>query len=325
MATSATRRPRRRARRGSTRSSIWPPWSASASRCTRSSDTRARTRWRPRPSSSGGGAVDPPRAGWWSLRRCRSTARASTSAQTHGRVAPGPRPEEQLLSRQWECLLPSMSARAARRSAPRETKPLIPTSIYAITKRDHEELSLVAGACLRDPDRRAPLLQRLRARTGALEPYTGVAAIFASRLMNGRPPLIFEDGRQRATSSTSATSSAGSLLALSQSGADGEAVNVGTGTPTSVLDVARVLSRGLGAEIEPEIVGQYRAGDVRHCYADTTKTERLLGFRAQIALEDGMRELLGVARRSGGDEIVSMWPCRAGGSVALPAKISCVL
>ena len=81
-------------------------------------------------------------------------------------------------------------------------------------------------------------------------------------------------------------------LALGSDKADGRALNVGTGKPTSVLDVAAALAKGLGVEIEPRILGEFRAGDIRHCYADTRRAEELLGFRAEIAFEDGMRDLL---------------------------------
>ena len=110
------------------------------------------------------------RRAWSSPRRCRSTARASTTAPSTAASRPGPRPEEQLLARAVGAALPDVRTRARAASATRETKPLIPTSIYAITKRDHEELCLVDGRRLRHPDRRAALLQRLRPGPGAVEP-----------------------------------------------------------------------------------------------------------------------------------------------------------
>jgi dTDP-L-rhamnose 4-epimerase len=76
------------------------------------------------------------------------------------------------------------------------------------------------------------------------------------------------------------------------SSADGRALNVGTGVPTSVLEIARVFGKGLQKEIEPEIVEQDRAGDIRHCYADTLLAEELLGFRAEIPFERGMEHVL---------------------------------
>ena len=114
---------------------------------------------------------------------------------THGHVAPGPRAEEQLLARQWEVPCPDCGEALAPVGT-RETKPLIPTSIYAITKRDHEELCLVVGAAYGIPTVALRFFNVYGPGQALSNPYTGVAAIFASRLLNGMPPLIFEDGEQ---------------------------------------------------------------------------------------------------------------------------------
>jgi dTDP-L-rhamnose 4-epimerase len=79
---------------------------------------------------------------------------------------------------------------------------------------------------------------------------------------------------------------------LAESGADGRTLNVGTGRATSIAEVAATIAQGLGKEIEPELVGKYRAGDIRHCYADTRLAAELLGFRAEIPFEAGMQDLL---------------------------------
>src|SRR2546421_444527 len=92
-------------------------------------------------------------------------------------------------------------------------------------------------------------------------PYTGVAAIFSSRLLNGNRPLVFEDGQQTRDFIDVRDLVRGCALALTQNGADGSTVNLGTGKPTTIVEVARAIARGLGKEIEPEIVEQYRAGD----------------------------------------------------------------
>jgi dTDP-L-rhamnose 4-epimerase len=129
-------------------------------------------------------------------------------------------------------------------------------------------------------------------RQALSNPYTGVAAIFSSRLMNDNPPLIFEDGRQTRDFIDVRDLVRGCALALTTDEADGVTLNLGTGRATSIGEVARTIAAGLGKEIEPEIVEQYRAGDIRHCFADTRLAQQLLGFRAEIAFEDGMRDLL---------------------------------
>jgi dTDP-L-rhamnose 4-epimerase len=209
----------------------------------------------------------------------------------HGRVAPQPRPEEQLLARRWECFCPH----CGRELAPvptSEQKPLIPTSVYAITKRDHEELSLVVGAAYGIPTVALRFFNTYGPGQALSNPYTGVGAIFASRLMNQKPPIIFEDGRQSRDFIHVSDIVHGILLALESDDAVGHAMNLGTGRPSTVSDIARILADGLDVEIEGEIVDQYRAGDIRHCYADTRSAEKLLGFRASVSLEDGMRDLV---------------------------------
>jgi dTDP-L-rhamnose 4-epimerase len=129
-------------------------------------------------------------------------------------------------------------------------------------------------------------------RQALSNPYTGVAAIFASRLLNDKPPLVFEDGRQTRDFIDVRDIARCCSLALTRDDADGRTLNVGTGKPTSVLEVAEVIARGLGKDVEPEIVHQYRAGDIRHCYADPSLARELLGFEAEIRFDRGMDDLL---------------------------------
>jgi dTDP-L-rhamnose 4-epimerase len=209
----------------------------------------------------------------------------------HGAMAPTPRPETQLIARDWECHCPECGAELGLRGT-RETKPLIPTSVYAITKRDHEELCLVVGAAYGIETVALRFFNIYGPGQALSNPYTGVAAIFASRLMNGRAPIVFEDGNQARDFIYVTDIVDGIMLALESDDAVGQAINLGTGRASTVNDVAAALSKGMGVEIEPEYPGKYRAGDIRHCFADTTRAEKLLGFRAKVSLEDGMRMLV---------------------------------
>jgi dTDP-L-rhamnose 4-epimerase len=208
----------------------------------------------------------------------------------HGLAAPRPRSEAQLVARKWECPCPECG-RPLRPGPTRETKPLIPTSIYATTKRDQEELCLVVGEAYAIPTVALRFFNVYGPGQALSNPYTGVAAIFASRLLNGRPPVIFEDGRQSRDFIHVSDIVEGILLALESEDAIGEAINLGTGRATTVDDVSAALARGLGVPIEAERTGQYRAGDIRHCFADTERAERLLGFTARVPFEDGMAQL----------------------------------
>jgi dTDP-L-rhamnose 4-epimerase len=209
----------------------------------------------------------------------------------HEATAPAPRAEEQLLARQWECICP-LCGRALASRPTRETKPLIPTSVYAITKRDHEELALVTGTAYGIPTVALRFFNVYGPGQSLSNPYTGVAAIFASRLLNGRPPIVFEDGRQSRDFIHVADIVEGISLALISEAAVGSAVNVATGRATTVDEIAQLLAAGLGVDIEADRTGQYRAGDIRHCYGDTARAEALLGFRAATGLEEGMRDLV---------------------------------
>ena len=205
-------------------------------------------------------------------------------------IAPGLRPESQLAAKQWEVLGDDGGPLEPEPTA--ETKPLRPTSVYAVNKRDHEELFLSVAAGYGIPAVALRFFNVYGERQALSNPYTGVAAIFSSRLLNDRRPVVFEDGAQTRDFIDVRDLVRGCALALAGDGADGRTVNLGTGKPTSIVEVARTIARGLGKEIEPEIVEQYRAGDIRHCYADTRLAEQLLGFRAEISFEQGMEDLL---------------------------------
>jgi dTDP-L-rhamnose 4-epimerase len=205
-------------------------------------------------------------------------------------IGPGLRPESQLAGRQWDVLGADGGPLEPEPTA--ETKPLRPTSVYAVNKRDHEELFLSVGAAYGIPAVALRFFNVYGERQALSNPYTGVAAIFSSCLLNDREPVVFEDGAQTRDFIDVRDLARGCYLALARDGADGRTVNLGTGRPTSIVEVATTIAAGLGKEIEPKIVEQYRAGDIRHCYADTRLAEDLLGFRSEIAFVDGMRDLL---------------------------------
>jgi len=205
-------------------------------------------------------------------------------------LAPGVRPESQLAGRNWNVLADDGTPVEPEPTA--ETKLLRPTSIYAIGKRDHEEMTLAVGAAYGIPAVALRFFNVYGERQALSNPYTGVAAIFSSRLLNDRAPLVFEDGNQTRDFVDVRDIARCCALALQEHGADGRTLNVGTGRPTSIGEVAQVIARGLGKEIAPEIVNEFRAGDIRQCYADTQLANELLGFRAEIPFEAGMQELL---------------------------------
>jgi dTDP-L-rhamnose 4-epimerase len=205
-------------------------------------------------------------------------------------LAPWIRAEEQLAARQWDVMAEDGTPLEPEPTS--EQKPLRPTSIYAINKRDHEEMFLAVGAAYGIPAVALRFFNVYGERQSLSNPYTGVAAIFSSRLLNDRAPLVFEDGQQTRDFIDVRDIARGCAVALTQDGADGRTLNVGTGIPTSIAAVADTIARGLGKDIEPDVVDKYRAGDIRHCYADTKLAQELLGFRAEIPFETGMQDLL---------------------------------
>jgi len=130
-------------------------------------------------------------------------------------------------------------------------------------------------------------------RQALANPYTGVCAIFSSALLNGQRPLVFEDGNQERDFIHVSDVVGACMLAIERDDVGDMMVNVGTGRPTSLLKLAALLRRHIAQseEIEPEIVGRFREGDIRSCYADVRRAQDLLGFSAQVQLENGVKEL----------------------------------
>jgi dTDP-L-rhamnose 4-epimerase len=172
-----------------------------------------------------------------------------------------------------------------------ETKQPSLASIYALTKYDQERMCLLFGAAYGVPTVALRLFNVYGPRQALSNPYTGVLAIFASRLLNDRRPVVYEDGCQRRDFVSVADVVRACRLALETDGAAGTAVNIGSGRSSSVLEIAHELALTLDKDIEPQLTGKYRVGDVRHCFADISLAREVLGFEPQVVLEDGLREL----------------------------------
>lgn len=209
-------------------------------------------------------------------------------------VFPQLRPDGQLERREWDLL--DREGRALRPVPTPETKPLLPTSVYAVGKRDHEELFLSVGAAYRIPTVALRYFNVYGSRQALSNPYTGVAAIFSSRLLNGRAPMINEDGEQSRDFVHVSDIVAANVAAMSCEAEGGRVFNVGTGRPTSIRRVAELLAERLGLDIEPEITHRFRAGDIRHCYADISRATKELGYEPKVVLEDGIDEVIAFVR-----------------------------
>jgi dTDP-L-rhamnose 4-epimerase len=210
---------------------------------------------------------------------------------THGRVHPFLRPEEQLARKDWEMRCPLCGQPAEIMGTP-EDKPLFPTSIYAISKMDQELMCLSIGRAYNIPTVALRYFNVYGPRQALSNPYTGVAAIFSGRLLNGRPPVIFEDGLQSRDFVHVSDIVQANMLAMERDEAVYEVFNIGTGRALSICDVAQALIEELKVNVQPEIVGGFRAGDIRHCVADVSRARQRLGYEPQVKFEDGLAELV---------------------------------
>ncbi len=187
-----------------------------------------------------------------------------------------------------------------------ESKRASLASVYAITKYVQERLTLTVaprygmqGVALR-------LFNVYGPGQALSNPYTGVLAIFASRLLNGQRPLVFEDGEQRRDFVHVDDVARAFLLALDHQRAAGRAFNIGSGRDVSVTEVARAIARAMGRErLQPEIAGQARAGDIRHCFADISLAREVLGFAARRGFDDSLAELASWVERQHAVDLVA--------------------
>ncbi|HEY4689892.1 MAG TPA: NAD-dependent epimerase/dehydratase family protein [Anaerolineae bacterium] len=221
----------------------------------------------------------------------------------HGRIHPFLRSEEQLARKDWEMRCPLCGKSAQWMGTP-EDKPLFPTSIYAVSKMDQELMCLAIGRAYNIPTVALRYFNVYGPRQALSNPYTGVAAIFSSRLLNGRPPIVFEDGLQSRDFVHVSDIVQANLLAMERDEAAFEVFNIGTGRPLSILDVALALSRELKVDIAPQIVGGFRAGDIRHCVADISKARKMLEYEPRVKFEEGLAELVAWVKSQHADDYV---------------------
>lgn len=173
-----------------------------------------------------------------------------------------------------------------------ETKSPCLASVYALSKYDQEQMCLTIGKSYGIPTVGLRFFNTYGTRQALSNPYTGVLAIFASRLLNGDRPLIFEDGYQQRDFVCVRDVVQACRLALEVPEAAGSAFNVASGRQYTVRQAAEALAKVLGKErIQPKITGKYRVGDIRHCFADLTRTRQVLGYEPRVSLEEGLVEL----------------------------------
>jgi dTDP-L-rhamnose 4-epimerase len=208
-----------------------------------------------------------------------------------GPVRPVLRTEEQTTGGNWEQHCPECQA-DINPTTTSESAYQYPNSIYAQTKKDQEDMVLMIGRTYDIPAVSLRYFNAYGPRQSLSNPYNGVLAIFISRLKNNRRPIIFEDGLQTRDLISIHDIVRVNMIAMEQEKANYETFNVGSGTPSSIRDIAERTSEFLGKDIKPDITMKFRKGDVRHCIADNSKLHDLLGFVPQTAFEDGLKEVI---------------------------------
>lgn len=208
-----------------------------------------------------------------------------------GRIAVGlERTREQLQAGQWEVL--GAGGEVLEPLPTPETKPPALSSVYALSKYDQERLCLLTGRAYNIPTVALRFFNVYGPRQALSNPYTGVLAIFASRLLNGNAPLIFEDGLQQRDFVSVHDVVRACRLALEVPEAAGGVFNIGSGQPMTVREVALAIAEVMGKpHIRAEVAGKYRVGDVRHCFADISLAREVLGYVPRVRFHEGLGEL----------------------------------
>lgn len=208
---------------------------------------------------------------------------------SRGKIGTGSRSPHQIKAQDWE--LRSPDGDPLTPVATPETKQPSLNSVYALSKYDQEQLCLMIGNAYNIPTVALRFFNIFGPFQALSNPYTGVLAIFASRLLNGRAPLINEDGNQKRDFVNVYDVARACRLALEVREAAGEVFNIASGRVYTIRELAVRMAESLGLDLRPEITGKYRAGDIRHCFADISKARTVLGYEPRITLEEGLVDL----------------------------------
>jgi len=208
-----------------------------------------------------------------------------------GVVRPRIRTARDVESGRWEPTCPRCGGEV-RPLATDENALQISGSVYACTKKGQEDLALLLGRTYSIPVVALRYFNVYGPRQSLSNPYSGVAAIFMSRLKNGRQPMVYEDGFQTLDFVSVHDIVRANMLAMEHAGLTTEVFNVGSGRPVTVKGLAETVAKMYGKEIKPVVTGKFRKGDIRHCYSDNTRIARKLGYEPGVPFEQGLQELI---------------------------------
>ena len=208
----------------------------------------------------------------------------------HGGYYPFLRPAEQLEKHDWEMRCPQCGA-VSKPRAMKEDRPLLPLTIYGLTKMDGELETMLVGGFYKIPVVAFRYFSVYGPRQSLTNPYTGVIARFATRVIMGKAPLIYEDGQQLKDVIHVRDVVRANLLAMEREEANYQVFNLGNGEGLSVFRISELIAEKLGSAVRPVLTGQYRRGDARHGWADISKAQRLLGWEPSLSAEAGFADL----------------------------------
>jgi dTDP-L-rhamnose 4-epimerase len=208
----------------------------------------------------------------------------------HGVYYPFLRPVEQLARNEWEVRCPQCGE-PSKPLAMKEDRPLLPLTIYGLTKMDEELETMLVGGFYKIPVVAFRYFSVYGPRQSLTNPYTGVIARFGTRAITGKAPLIYEDGLQLKDVIHVRDLVRANLLAMERDEANYQVFNLGNGEGLSVYRIAELISEKLGSRLQPILTGQYRRGDARHGWADISKASRLLAWEPALSAEEGFADL----------------------------------
>ncbi len=217
------------------------------------------------------------------------------SCDNCGKIKPILREETQLKKKDWQLYCPHCSSVLVPIATTEDTA-LMPNSIYALGKKVQEELSLIIARSYDIPCTSLRFFNVYGPRQSLSNPYSGVSAIFISRIKNAKAPFIFEDGNQSRDFIAVKDVVKPAAAAIKNSSSDYKICNIGSGKPLSIESVALRIAELLGSDIRPHISASYRKGDVRHCYASIKNAKDYLGWEPKVDLESGLQELIDWAK-----------------------------
>jgi dTDP-L-rhamnose 4-epimerase len=202
----------------------------------------------------------------------------------------GNRGIEQLKQGQWE-IQDEDGCDLVPCATPEDKSPDL-ASVYALSKFDQEQMCMILGRAYGIPSVALRFFNTYGPNQALSNPYTGVLSNFASRVLNGQPPLIYEDGLQKRDFVSVYDVARACRMALENPGAAGMAINISSGVPMTVRECAERTVAAIGRRgIEPQITGKYRAGDIRHCFADISLARTILGWEPRVSLSKGLEDL----------------------------------